>query len=182
MICGGRPRRRVPDGPLRVPPLLHRLHRRAVGVRARALPRAPRQGGPALDALDGRHARRCSRLIGGFLQFAPLWHPLHDLARPGRAPVRRADERAGVGDLRCSRSPSASPASSSRGCSTRRSARRCRSRSRCFEKKFYWDELYDLVWYRTGDLARARPLRVRRAAADRRLARRGHRRRRPRLA
>jgi NADH:ubiquinone oxidoreductase subunit 5 (subunit L)/multisubunit Na+/H+ antiporter MnhA subunit len=21
-----------------------------------------------------------------------------------------------------------------------------------FEKKFYWDELYDLIWYRTGDL------------------------------
>ena len=51
------PDRRVPDRPLRVPPLLHRLHRRAVGVRARALPRPPRQGGAALDALDGRDAR-----------------------------------------------------------------------------------------------------------------------------
>jgi NADH:ubiquinone oxidoreductase subunit 5 (subunit L)/multisubunit Na+/H+ antiporter MnhA subunit len=23
---------------------------------------------------------------------------------------------------------------------------------RLFERKFYWDELYDLIWYRTGDL------------------------------
>ncbi len=23
---------------------------------------------------------------------------------------------------------------------------------RLFEKKFYWDELYDLVWYRSSDL------------------------------
>ena len=26
-------------------------------------------------------------VIGGFLQFAPFWHPLDDVARAGRAPL-----------------------------------------------------------------------------------------------
>ena len=53
--------RHVPDRRLRVPPLLHRLHRRADRVRARALPRASGQGGAALDALARRRARRARR-------------------------------------------------------------------------------------------------------------------------
>ena len=59
-------------------------------------------------------------------------------------------------DRRASRSPSASPGSPSPGRSTRPSACRCRGRCALFEKKFYWDEVYDLVWYRPADLRRAR--------------------------
>ena len=126
--------RRVPDRPLRVPALLHRLHRRADRVRARALPRASRQGGAALDALDGRRARAALD-VGGFLQFAPLWHPLTDWLDPVARADRRGDERAGVDRLGRSRSPSASPASPSPGRSTSREARagadgRCRSSRR----------------------------------------------------
>ena len=90
-------------------------------------------------------------VIGGFLQFAPLWHPLTTLARSGRAAVRGADERAGVGDLRARRSQSGWPGSSSPGCSTRAKRAPVPKTVRLFEKKFYWDELYDLIWYRVGD-------------------------------
>ena len=37
------------------------------------------------------------------------------------------------------------------------SAKRARAPKpvRLFEKKFYWDELYDLIWYRPADSSRA---------------------------
>ena len=50
---------------------------------------------------------------------------------------------------------------------TRARRSRCRSRVTLFEKKFYWDELYDAVFYRPADLLARGLGRVRRAAADR---------------
>ena len=81
---------RVPDRRLRVPPLLHRLHRRAVGVRARALPLAitARKG---RSRCSGRSARSaCSRSSAGLLQFAPVWHPLSTWLDPVDAPIAEA--------------------------------------------------------------------------------------------
>ena len=129
-------------------------------VRARAPPQRTTAGGPALDALDGRRAggaldrRRasCSSRRSGM----PLSTWLDPVARPIVEPSEHAGVRstsvvavalglAGIwrrlGDLR------------------RRSASRRRSRSKLFEQKFYWDELYDVVFYRPGRPGRARPRR-----------------------
>jgi len=90
-------------------------------------------------------------VIGGLLQFAPLWHPLTDWLAPVAAPIvepTNAEEwitsavaiavgLAGIAvawaiyGARRVAAPRALPA---------------------LEKKFYWDELYDIVWYRTSDL------------------------------
>src|SRR5581483_6409300 len=53
----GRPHRRVPHRRLCVPPLLHRLHRRADGIRARAFPPPSLQGGTLVDARSRCRAR-----------------------------------------------------------------------------------------------------------------------------
>jgi NADH-quinone oxidoreductase subunit L len=90
-------------------------------------------------------------VVGGFLQFAPIWHPLSDWLDPVATPLAEPTSTQEwitsavaivVGLLgialawaiyaaRRERAPRALPV---------------------LEKKFYWDELYDLVWYRTGDL------------------------------
>ncbi|HEX3807822.1 MAG TPA: NADH-quinone oxidoreductase subunit L [Gaiellaceae bacterium] len=89
-------------------------------------------------------------LVGGFLQFAPVWHPLTDWLAPVAAPITDPSNTqewitsgfalavglAGIGVayvLYVARTvpvPKALP---------------------LFEKKFYWDELYDVLWYRTAD-------------------------------
>jgi NADH-quinone oxidoreductase subunit L len=91
-------------------------------------------------------------VVGGFLQFAPVWHPLTDWLAPVAAPLTEptgtqewvtsaaaiAIGLAGIGvawaiyGSKRVRAPRALP---------------------LIEKKFYWDELYDLLWYRAGDLA-----------------------------
>ncbi len=94
-------------------------------------------------------------VVGGFLQFAPLWHPLNDwldpVALPFAEPTHAQEWAISGGAIaiglagivvawmlyaaKRARPPKAVP---------------------LFEKKFYWDELYDLIWYRTADgLARA---------------------------
>jgi NADH-quinone oxidoreductase subunit L len=89
-------------------------------------------------------------LIGGWLQFAPLWHPfstwLDPVAQPFAEPTSTQEwissaiaillGLAGIGVayvLYAARSvavPRALP---------------------LFEKKFYWDELYDVLWYRSSE-------------------------------
>jgi NADH-quinone oxidoreductase subunit L len=90
-------------------------------------------------------------VVGGFLQFAPVWHPLTSwldpVARPLAEPTSTQEwvtsaiaivvGLAGIGvawalyAARRAPVPRALPV---------------------LEKKFYWDELYDLLWYRSGDL------------------------------
>jgi NADH:ubiquinone oxidoreductase subunit 5 (subunit L)/multisubunit Na+/H+ antiporter MnhA subunit len=90
--------------------------------------------------------------IGGFLQFAPLWHPLSTWLDPVDRPLVEPTSTqewltsggailiglAGIAvawviyGARRAKAPRALPV---------------------LEMKFYWDELYDLVWYRTSDLA-----------------------------
>ena len=89
-------------------------------------------------------------VIGGFLQFAPLWHPLtrwlDPVARPFAEPtnpqewaISGAAVAVGLAGITVAwllyagkRAPVPKTV-------------------RLFEKKFYWDELYDLLWYRVGD-------------------------------
>ena len=127
-----------------------------------------RPGRAALDALDGRRARACSRSIGGFLQFAPLWHPLTTWLEPGRARrspsrrTRRSGSRpalaiavglAGIGVAwaiyaREARAGAARAAAASRRSSTGTSST-------------------TLLWYRTRRPRRARPRTRSSSAADR---------------
>jgi NADH-quinone oxidoreductase subunit L len=93
--------------------------------------------------------------IGGFVQFAPLWHPLSDWLDPVAPPIAVATSTqewitsavavtVGLAGITVAwmlyaarRLPVPRPV-------------------RLFEKKFYWDEAYDLIWYRPADgLARA---------------------------
>jgi NADH-quinone oxidoreductase subunit L len=90
-------------------------------------------------------------VVGGLLQFAPIWHLLSTWLDPVDAPIAEATSAqewvtsalailvglAGIG-----------VAWAMYGAKRVRVPRSVR----LFEKKFYWDELYDLIWYRTGDL------------------------------
>jgi len=90
-------------------------------------------------------------VIGGFLQFAPLWHPLSTWLGPVAEPfaeptnaqewaISGAAVAVGLAGIAVAwlfyaakRAPVPSPV-------------------RLFEKKFYWDELYDYLWYYPSDL------------------------------
>jgi NADH-quinone oxidoreductase subunit L len=90
-------------------------------------------------------------VIGGFLQFAPVWHPLTDWLLPVATPFAEATNRqeatasiiavllglAGIGVawLIYAGKRAEAPASPA-----------------ILEHKFYWDELYDRVWYYPADL------------------------------
>jgi NADH-quinone oxidoreductase subunit L len=89
--------------------------------------------------------------IGGLVQFAPLWHPLSTWLEPVAQPIAEPTSTqewltsalavavglAGIGVAwalyyaKRAKAPRAVP---------------------LFERKFYWDELYDVLWYRSGDL------------------------------
>jgi NADH-quinone oxidoreductase subunit L len=90
-------------------------------------------------------------VVGGFLQFAPLWHPLTTWLEPVAAPIVEPSNAqewltsllaiavglAGIGVAWAIYAVKRTPAPAA---------------PQVLQKKFYWDELYDLVWYRTGDL------------------------------
>jgi NADH-quinone oxidoreductase subunit L len=91
-------------------------------------------------------------VIGGWLQFAPLWSPLTTWLDPVARPFAEAKSwqealasalavglgLAGIGVAWAIYAPRA-----------RAKAPRALP---VLEKKFYWDEIYDAVWYRTADL------------------------------
>jgi NADH-quinone oxidoreductase subunit L len=95
-------------------------------------------------------------VIGGFLQFAPLWHPLSDWLEPVAHPFAEADNaQEAIASV-------AAVALGLLGMGTayalygRRRPARDPLDIRLFAKKFYWDELYDWLWYRPADaIARA---------------------------
>jgi NADH-quinone oxidoreductase subunit L len=90
-------------------------------------------------------------VVGGFLQFAPLWHPLTNWLEPVAAPFAEptnAQEWAISG---------AAVAVGLAGIIVAWLLYGARQvpvpkALRVLEKKFYWDELYDLVWYHSADL------------------------------
>jgi NADH-quinone oxidoreductase subunit L len=89
-------------------------------------------------------------IVGGWLQFAPLWEPLTKWLDPVAAPLAVPSDTqewatsavavvvglTGIGIawwfFAAKRAKAPKPV-------------------KLFEKKFYWDELYDLIWYRPAD-------------------------------
>ena len=90
-------------------------------------------------------------VIGGFLQFAPLWHPLTTWLEPVARPIA---EPTNTQEYLASAIAILAGAAGIFVAWTIYAAKRVKAPApvKLFEKKFYWDELYDLVWYRSADL------------------------------
>jgi NADH:ubiquinone oxidoreductase subunit 5 (subunit L)/multisubunit Na+/H+ antiporter MnhA subunit len=90
-------------------------------------------------------------VIGGFLQFAPLWHPLTTWLEPVARPIA---EPTNTQEYLASAIALVAGASGIFVAWTIYAAKRVKAPRavKLFEKKFYWDELYDVVWYRSADL------------------------------
>jgi NADH-quinone oxidoreductase subunit L len=90
--------------------------------------------------------------IGGFLQFAPLWHPLTSWLEPVARPFT---EPSSTQEWLTSAIAIAAGLAGIAVAWAIYSAKRAEAPKAValFEHKFYWDELYDLLWYRTADLA-----------------------------
>jgi NADH-quinone oxidoreductase subunit L len=89
--------------------------------------------------------------IGGFLQFAPVWHPLTDWLEPVARPI--ADATSGqetFGSILAVCLGVLGIAIAWMLYAAKRA--RVPRALRLFEQKFYWDELYDLLWYRGSEL------------------------------
>ena len=166
------PRRRVPDRPLHVPDVLHRL-RRASSPRSRrstSTSRGKHEGPISMIWTVGVLAFLSA--TAGLLQFTPLWHPLTtwlDPVAPTTADPSGTQEAIasvcavvlGLAGIWVAYAAYVTK------------TLKVPKPVTLFEKKFYWDELYDARLLQAGrpDLARPRP--VLRAARDRRLDRRG---------
>ncbi len=90
-------------------------------------------------------------VVGGLLQFAPIWHPLStwlDPVAPPIAEATNAQEWLTSGAAIVLGLAGIAVAWAIYGAKRAKAPRSLP----VLEKKFYWDELYDVVWYRTGDL------------------------------
>ena len=90
-------------------------------------------------------------VIGGFLQFAPFWHPLTTWLEPVARPI---SEPTNTQEWLASGIALAVGLSGIGLAWAIYSAKRIKAPApvKLFEQKFYWDELYDLVWHRGSDL------------------------------
>jgi NADH-quinone oxidoreductase subunit L len=90
-------------------------------------------------------------VIGGFLQFAPLWHPLTTWLEPVARPIA---EPTNAQEYVASAIALLAGAAGIFTAWTIYAAKRVQAPAavRLLEKKFYWDELYDVVWFRSADL------------------------------
>jgi NADH:ubiquinone oxidoreductase subunit 5 (subunit L)/multisubunit Na+/H+ antiporter MnhA subunit len=89
--------------------------------------------------------------VGGFLQFAPVWHPLSTWLGPVAEPFAEptnAQEWAISGAAVAVGLAGIGVAWALYAAKTVPVPRPVR----LFEKKFYWDELYDYLWYYPADL------------------------------
>ena len=109
----------------------------------------------------------------GFLQFSPLWHPLttwlDPVAPPLAEPTKTQEAIASV-----SRRPARPRRHLGRLRLLRHEEHPVPKPVKLFEKKFYFDELYDAVFYKPADLISRGLGRFFEQPRDRRLDRRGH--------
>jgi NADH-quinone oxidoreductase subunit L len=89
--------------------------------------------------------------IGGFLQFAPAWHPLTTWLEPVAGPIV---EPTNAQEWLASSLAVIAGVAGMAVAWWIYGAKRARAPkpARVLQKKFYWDELYDLIWYRPADL------------------------------
>jgi NADH-quinone oxidoreductase subunit L len=89
--------------------------------------------------------------IGGLLQFAPFWHPLSTFLDPIERPIAEPThwEEYFASGLAIAAGLAGIFVAWSVYAGKRMKAPRA---VRLFERKFYWDELYDFLWYRSADL------------------------------
>ncbi len=90
-------------------------------------------------------------VIGGFLQFAPIWHPLTTWLEPVTRPLA---EPANTQEYLASAIGLLAGAAGIFVAWSIYATKRIKAPKavKLFERKFYWDELYDVVWYRSADL------------------------------
>ena len=115
--------------------------------------------------------------IGGFLAVRPALDADHDVARARCAAARRGHELGRNGSPRASDlDRPARDHAGIFGAYLLYEKHRIRSRARCplLEHKFYWDEVYDLVFYRPAVFVARRSPPLLRAACRLRLDRRDH--------
>jgi NADH-quinone oxidoreductase subunit L len=95
-------------------------------------------------------------VVGGFLQFAPFWHPLSDWLEPVATPFAEADNWQEWFASGCAVALGLAGIGVAWALYGRRRPERDPLVLPAFARKFYWDELYDWIWYRPGDvIARA---------------------------
>jgi len=90
-------------------------------------------------------------VVGGWIQFASLWHPLTDWLAPVAAPIAEASN----GQETFGSILAVALGLTGIGVAWLLYAAKRRPVPKALpllEHKFYWDELYDLIWYRTADL------------------------------
>ena len=169
----GRAGRRVPDRALHVPDDVPRLRRRAVRVRARALPPARGTRAGRLDAMHGRRARRARGHRRAGSSSRRFWQLLADFLDPVARAARRARPRRRTRVERARRRARPRRDLRSPGCSTPRAACAvppCAARARCSSTSS--TSTSSTTCSSTGRPSRSRARSaLRRAAADRRLAR-----------
>jgi NADH-quinone oxidoreductase subunit L len=90
-------------------------------------------------------------LIGGLLQFAPLWHPLSTWLDPIERPLAEPTNWQEWGSSILAIAVGLAGIAVAWAIYAAGRARAPRTLP-LLERKFYWDELYDLLWYRSGDL------------------------------
>jgi NADH-quinone oxidoreductase subunit L len=90
-------------------------------------------------------------VVGGFLQFAPLWHPLSTWLDPVDPPLVEptSTQEWLASGLAIVVGLLGIVVAWAIYAAKRQKAPRALN---VLQKKFYWDEIYDLIWYRTGDL------------------------------
>ena len=89
--------------------------------------------------------------VGGFLQFGPLWHPLSTWLAPVAGSIAEpTNTQEYVSSVVAVLIGLAGIFVAWTIYGTKRV--KAPSAVKLFEKKFYFDELYNVLWYRTGDL------------------------------
>ena len=90
-------------------------------------------------------------VVGGFLQFAPVWHPLTTWLDPVARPL---GEPSSTQEYLTSALAIALGLAGMLVAWSIYAAKRAKAPKavRLFERKFYFDEIYDVLWYRSGEL------------------------------